>query len=1059
MICKHAPWPADSSGLITLQLVRLLIAPLCILSMASFAAEQPFVINANALLPAARDAAIAWGDYDNDRDLDIVMTSERQTNRSGIYRNQGDGTFFFADIGLPGLRNASLAWADFNRDGDLDFFVEGESERTGPLIRIYWNNGHELFAPHSLELPGVVRIRTLDWGDYDRDGLPDIALTGYRAEYPPDIAQIWRNTGEGFQKNTVTLTPFELGAAGWGDFNHDGWLDLLITGTAGQPMPFNRAEIWLYTSEGFSRSDFSFEGVSQSVPWSDNKGSIALADYDNDGNLDVLLAGANGYPFATNTAALWRNTGAGFVKIDARLPGADSCAWGDFDNDGRPDILLTAATANWNEPGLTEVFRNTGAGFEILHAGITPLKEGSAVWGDYNADGRLDILLAGLELGLDEAERTEVWQNSALVSNTPPQAPSGLRATVGNDGVTLAWNASTDAETPNPGLSYNVRIGTRPGAVDVLSPDSDIESGCRRVPAPGNAGQRLSLRLSNPSRGVFYWSVQAVDTGFAGSPFAAEECFSLPAATLPVSNLTARTAVLSGELHPVESETICWFEYGLTIQYGHSTPPEHPVAMSNTVRIAREVTGLLSGMSYHYRLAASNSLGVTYGADRFFTVPAAENRPPSISGLNDLAITQGDRVTIPFQIFDPDTPPSALDLRVRCNNRVLLPTGSLVLGGSGTNRTLAIIPDPDHSGSALITASLSDDAVQSRASFTLTVTPEAQPQPLLYLTNAHLAPPPNWRFRVVSAGMGLTNCTFEHRPDFSVTNSWAAATNVTPVAEGWFQVEAGPAPSGYYRARASQLQTAGLAFGDFISEEGEAMNGPVIEFDGPYLGTVNYRWTSAQGTTGGSLAVNGSTAVIPMPIPDNANIEQTRLLTLRLEAGPELKLAGTSQSTVTIQENDAEWQGVIQLELGSLCFLLRLNRMDGSWEGSIRSDQAGFFPIHAQGSRLGVLQFTENRFLAMGTNIPIDLARNGSPLFDKVHSVSLRLEAANGPGQSNVASTEIRGVATLVSLAPDRPCLDAAMSGPFVLLKPPGIPATNDIPLLPAPLEPNSSKH
>ena len=65
--------------------------------------------------------------------------------------------------------------------------------------------------------------------------------------------------------------------------------------------------------------------------------------------------------------------------------------------------------------------------------------------------------------------------------------------------------------------------------------------------------------------------------------------------------------------------------------------------------------------------------------------------------------------------------------------------------------------------------------------------------------------------------------------------------------------------------------------------------------------------------------------------------------------------------------------------------------------------------------------------------------------------LDLRLDAANGPSQTNVSPTQIQGVATLVSRVPNRPYLDAAVSGTFMLLKPPTAPSTNEVPLYPAP--------
>ena len=92
--------------------------------------------------------------------------------------------------------------------------------------------------------------------------------------------------------------------------------------------------------------------------------------------------------------------------------------------------------------------------------------------------------------------------------------------------VILSWNPASDAETPAAGLSYNLRVGTTPGGSDIVSPQASAAGG-RRLPALGNAQQRLSFPLAFSGTGPFYWSVQAVDTAFAGSPFAPERSFTV----------------------------------------------------------------------------------------------------------------------------------------------------------------------------------------------------------------------------------------------------------------------------------------------------------------------------------------------------------------------------------------------------------------------------------------------------------------------------------------------------------------------------------------------------
>jgi hypothetical protein len=245
---------------------------------------------------------------------------------------------------------------------------------------------------------------------------------------------------------------------------------------------------------------------------------VAWGDYDNDGRLDFLL---------TSTyygSQVWRNTGSGFSNVTASvapgLPARSSVAWGDFDNDGRLDFLL-AGTSNAVPP---QLWRNTGGGFSNVTAsvalGLPGVSSGSVAWGDYDNDGRLDFL---------HTAAGQLWWNNMPVSNAPPAAPMGLSSTLSGATVTLSWNPPADDRTPSEGLNYNLRIGTTPGASDVLTPMA-LTDGLRLLPALGNAQTASNAFVFNVAPGRdYYWSVQAVDTSFAGSPFAAEQQFTAAA--------------------------------------------------------------------------------------------------------------------------------------------------------------------------------------------------------------------------------------------------------------------------------------------------------------------------------------------------------------------------------------------------------------------------------------------------------------------------------------------------------------------------------------------------
>jgi hypothetical protein len=153
------------------------------------------------------------------------------------------------------------------------------------------------------------------------------------------------------------------------------------------------------------------------------------------------------------------------------------------------------------------------------------MRGGEASWGDYDNDGDLDLFYNGCA-GTSCENKTLLYQNDVLTPNSVPATPIASPAAVSGSEVTLSWSASSDYETLSQALTYNVRIGTSPGAGDVLSPMADAATGYRRVVGRGPLNHATDLTLTLPF-GTYYWGVQAIDSAYAGSPFSVEGSFDI----------------------------------------------------------------------------------------------------------------------------------------------------------------------------------------------------------------------------------------------------------------------------------------------------------------------------------------------------------------------------------------------------------------------------------------------------------------------------------------------------------------------------------------------------
>jgi len=470
-----------------------------------------------ALIGVYSTNSCAWGDYDSDGDLDILLAGFIDAGFnfvSKVYRNDGGN---FVDIAAPiaAAYYSAVAWGDYDNDGDLDILLAGHPFGSAiPIAKIYRNDAGN-FVDIAAALTGVYSSNVA-WGDYDNDGDLDILLTGVADPPGNYISKIYRNDAGSFVDIAAPLSPAYGGSAAWGDYDTDGDLDILLTGNStGSVSPFTK--IYRNDAGAFVDINAALTAVQAS--------SVAWGDYDSDGDLDILLTG-NASLTATPVliAKIFRNDAGAFIDLNAALTPvqASAVAWGDYDNDGDLDILLNGNTGSGK---IAKVYRNDAGIFVDIAAPLAGVSSGSAAWGDYDNDADLDILLAG---DTGSGIISKVYRNNITTpKNTAPTAPTNLSATVSGSSVTFSWTKATDGQTPQNGLTYNLRLGTTAGGMQKVSPMANVSTGDRRVPKLGNTNHRASWTIKNLPTGTFFWSAQAIDHAFAGSAFANELSFTI----------------------------------------------------------------------------------------------------------------------------------------------------------------------------------------------------------------------------------------------------------------------------------------------------------------------------------------------------------------------------------------------------------------------------------------------------------------------------------------------------------------------------------------------------
>lgn len=297
----------------------------------------------NAGLTGVAGGSLAWGDYDGDGDLDLVIAGDTGAGFvSLIYRND-DGVFTDITAGLVGVAYASLDWGDYDNDGDLDLALAGDAG-SEYVTRIYRNDGNGAFTAIGAGLVGVA-YAALEWGDFDLDDNLDLALAGDTVSGP--VARIYRNEGAGvFGDIEAGLTGVLVCDLSWGDYDSDGDIDLVLAGNTGSE---SVAQIYR-NNHGSSFTDLGAELVAVGSP------ALSWGDFDYDGDLDLVLAGNTGSGPETR---IYSNTLGDFAAIDAGLVGVflASASWGDYDGDLDLDLVLAGQT---NLGPVTRIYRRDG---------------------------------------------------------------------------------------------------------------------------------------------------------------------------------------------------------------------------------------------------------------------------------------------------------------------------------------------------------------------------------------------------------------------------------------------------------------------------------------------------------------------------------------------------------------------------------------------------------------------------------------------------------------------------------------------------------------------------
>lgn len=285
-----------------------------------------------------RNGQVEFIDYDNDNDLDIFISGlvESGAYKSRLYQNNSNTfteiPFEFAD----NIINNQFAWGDLDNDGDLDLLLMGNFEAFNDYAYLFRNDGDSNFTEISQSFLPLSQGNIV-FADIDNDGDNDVVTGGLSISASSSHLEIYENNGDFSFTFQTSLEGYFNGDLELRDFDGDGFIDIVKNGTTDEG---DSTKMYLNTGNFIFNENTSIDLTSVG-----EFAKVVSADYTGNGNLDLLVSGRlQPYTQLLFSTSIFENSGnLSFVENTSTgiLNNAfNAIEIGDFDNDHDVDVFV-----------------------------------------------------------------------------------------------------------------------------------------------------------------------------------------------------------------------------------------------------------------------------------------------------------------------------------------------------------------------------------------------------------------------------------------------------------------------------------------------------------------------------------------------------------------------------------------------------------------------------------------------------------------------------------------------------------------------------------------------